>query len=168
MDRLFRIRVITFVWLLIPLGLLVAAPAWLRDVAHEAGPAHWGIAQWIGAWLMINGVGLMGWCVYLFNVVGQGTPVPWEAPQRFVLSGPYRFVRNPMALGALMLLAGQALAFQSRTGGMYTLIAGCAAWALIRCVEEPQLRRRYGQNYADYCREVPRWMPRLPERRKSN
>ena len=166
--QLFHIRLRTLVWLIFPLTFIVAVPAWLRHLAHEAGPAQWGIGQWVGLWLMANGVGLIGWCVYLFNAVGQGSPLPWSPPPRFVIGGPYRFVRNPMALGALMLLAGQALIFQSRTGSIYAVAIGCAAWAFIRFVEEPQLRHRFGQNYADYCRCVPRWIPRLPERRKSD
>ena len=161
--QLFHICLRTLAWLILPLTFIVAVPAWLRHVVHEAGPSPWGIAQWVGAWLIANGAGLMGWCVYLFVVAGQDTPVPWDPPKRFVLSGPYRFVRNPMALGALMLLAGQALIFESRTGWAYAVAVGCAVWAFIRFIEEPQLRHRFGQNYTDYCRRVPRWIPRLPK-----
>ena len=151
------------IWLTLPLLLFVGVPAWLRDWAQEPMPSRWGLWQWLGAWLIANGTGLLGWCVYLFLAVGQGTPVPWDPPKRFVLGGPYRMVRNPMVLGALTLLAGQALWCQSRTGWAYTVLMAGAVWAFVRFVEEPQLRRRYGQNYTDYCQRVPRWIPRLPK-----
>ena len=163
MDReQLRIRLRTLVWLALPLTVLLGVPAWLREWAREPGPARWGLWQWIGLWLMANGAGLAGWCVYLFIIVGEGTPVPWDPPKRFVLGGPYGVVRNPMMLGALTLLAGQVLLCQSRTGLVYTMLMAGAVWAFVRFVEEPQLAKRYGPPYADYCRQVPRWMPRVP------
>jgi protein-S-isoprenylcysteine O-methyltransferase Ste14 len=169
MDReLLRIRVRTLGWLALPLVVVVAVPAWLRGWAHEAVPARWGVWQWVGAWLIANGLGLGGWCVSLLMTQGRGAPIPWHPPQRLVAAGPYRGVRNPMMWGLVLILAGQAVLFESRRGLAYTAAVILLIVVWVRGVEEPQLRRRFGQAYAEYCRQVPRWVPRLPARRKSD
>jgi len=121
---------------------------------------HWGLWQWLGAWLIINGVGLAAWCVNLFNVEGRGTPLPLDPPKRFVVSGPYRYVRNPMMLGAFLILAGEAAVFASSVLFLYMAVIMVLAHLFVRFWEEPDLARRFGQAYLEYQRQVPRWIPR--------
>lgn len=96
----------------------------------------------------------------LFFTLGHGTLAPWDPPRRLVLRGPYQHVRNPMISGVVALLLGEALWFQSPAvllwAGVFLLINA----VYIPRLEEPGLARRFGADYAAYCRHVPRWLPR--------
>lgn len=165
MKELARIRVRTLGWfLLFPVMLIGVLPWWLHT--RFEGPLMWEgtVWQWLGAWLIVNGLGLAGWCVNLFNVEGRGTPVPFDPPTRFVASGPYRVVRNPMMLGMLLILGGETALYQSRAVGVFTLVLMAAAWAFVRFWEEPELERRFGDSYRAYQQQVPRWIPRRPRK----
>jgi len=159
-NQLAQIRMRTLGWLIFPATFLGVVPWWLHRWID--GPFVWRgtLGQWVGFWLILNGLGLVGWCVNLFNVEGRGTPVPWDPPRRFVARGPYRFVRNPMALGAFVTLAGEAALYQSWVVASYLGLAMALMAAFVRVVEEPGLRRRFGGSYLAYQRQVPRWIPR--------
>jgi protein-S-isoprenylcysteine O-methyltransferase Ste14 len=129
-----------------------------RD-GRNATPAAWEAIPVIAA-----GAALYGRCVWNFAVVGGGTPGPWDAPSRVVAAGPYRWVRNPIYIAALLIVAGEAWLFVS-----LPLLAYAAAMALffhlfVTRYEEPALHRRFGTTYAHYRRTVPRWIPRPPRR----
>lgn len=149
-------------WALLGPGLFVCAlplalHAWL------IGPMAWtaGWWQWLALWGMINGLGLAGWSAWLFVTEGQGTPLPMAPPTHFVLEGPYRFVRNPMAAGLLILLAGEALFCLSWIIGLYLVgLSALVGWYVAR-VEEPKLAQRFGPCYDAYRGKVPRWVPRF-------
>jgi protein-S-isoprenylcysteine O-methyltransferase Ste14 len=117
--------------------------------------------QVLGVMVVALGVGLALWCVLVFAVVGRGTPFPFDPPRRLVVRGPYRFVRNPMAIGVGSAIAGAALFYES-----WGLAAVVVAFFLIIHLfvvlyEEPTLRRTFGDEYAAYCDAVRRWWPRL-------
>jgi len=160
--RVIRLR--TLAWLILPVTVVVFIPWGLQWVARK--PFRWdgGFWPWIGVWLIANGVALAAWCVNLFNVQGQGTPLPLDPPKRFVLAGPYRYVRNPMMLGMMLILVGEALVMESRSVCLYALALALAAHLVVCCWEEPDLTRRFGQAYREYRKQVPRWIPRLPHR----
>ena len=114
-----------------------------------------------GGVLIAAGLSLMYRTVSLFASAGEGTLAPWDPTRKLVVRGPYRHVRNPMISGVLCILAGETLVFGS---------AGLAIWSLaffavnalwMPLVEEPGLERRFGDEYRDYKRAVPRWIPRL-------
>jgi len=160
MTELTTIRLRTLVWfLLFPLPFIGLIPWWLHR--QFEGPVGWTGHpwQWLGLWLILNGIGLAAWCVNLFNVKGQGTPVPLDPPTQFVASGPYRYVRNPMMLGMFLILGGEVALYQSRAVWIYTLVLVAAAYGFVRFWEEPDLERRFGETYRDYKRSVPRWIP---------
>jgi protein-S-isoprenylcysteine O-methyltransferase Ste14 len=122
--------------------------------------------------LSAAGLALVAWTVSLFFVVGRGTLAPWDPPQRLVLRGPYRYVRNPMITGVVVLVLGEAALW----GAVPVAVWAGAVWLLnaiyIPAFEEPQLAARFGADYAAYCAHVPRWLPRrtpwaLPEGEKS-
>jgi len=104
-----------------------------------------------------------------FALQGRGTPAPWAAPERLVARGSYRFTRNPMYVGVLALIVGQAFLL-----GRGILFAWAAvAWLIFHLFvvlhEEPGLRRQFGAEYEGYLRTVPRWLPtttRGPFRRR--
>lgn len=146
--------------LLLPIPLVGILPWWLHR--RLEGPlvfsGHWG--QWLGLWLILNGLGLAGWCVFLFITEGKGTPFPLDPPTQFVARGPYRFVRNPMVLGMFLVLVGQAALYRSATVLLYTVLASLVMHLFVCFVEEPDLARRFGSAYAAYRQQVPRWVPR--------
>ncbi len=99
--------------------------------------------------------------IRLFTAVGEGTIAPWEPPQRLVVRGVYRHVRNPMITGLCFVLLGEALLAAS-----LPLLGLFALGVIINVIyiplsEEPGLVRRFGDDYLAYKRNVPRWVPRL-------
>ncbi len=96
-----------------------------------------------------------------FALEGLGTPAPVAPTRRLVVGGVYRFVRNPMYLAVLGMIAGQALVFGSLGLLAYGLVVACAFVAFVRLYEEPTLRAEYGAEYDAYRAAVPGWIPRL-------
>lgn len=91
----------------------------------------------------------------------MGTPAPIDAPKMLVVNGLYRFVRNPMYLGVLCLIVSQSLISNCYLILFYlVLVAGCFH-LFIRLYEEPHLQSIFGGQYEEYCRRVPRWIPRF-------
>jgi protein-S-isoprenylcysteine O-methyltransferase Ste14 len=107
-----------------------------------------------------SGAALALACISTFVFVGRGTPAPFDPPRRLVVQGPYRFVRNPMYLGAGMALAGAAFFYQSIPllgyAGLFLLITH----VLVLVYEEPTLRRIFDGDYEAYCGRVGRWWPK--------
>ena len=101
------------------------------------------------------------WCVFTFASIGRGTPAPFDPPRRLVIQGPYRFVRNPMYIGAGLALASAALFYESLPLLVYAGLFLLATHLFVFGYEEPTLRRTFGQEYEAYCRQVRRWWPRI-------
>lgn len=115
----------------------------------------------LGAVLLVAGLVAVVGAFVRFVVEGLGTPAPFAAPDRLVVGGPYRRVRNPMYVAVLAAIFGQALLL-----GQPVLLAYAAAfWLLValfvRFYEEPELNRRFGAEYDAYRHAVPAWRPRL-------
>jgi protein-S-isoprenylcysteine O-methyltransferase Ste14 len=141
-------------------AVLVYVPRWILGPEGRAqlarGPARYGATALIGA-----GVLLMVWCWYEFATRGRGTPMPLDPPRRLVVAGPYRHVRNPMYIAALLFLLGQAVLY-----GALSLVWYAAAFAVVVHLfvvgyEERALSRQFGADYAAYRAAVGRWVPRL-------
>ena len=113
--------------------------------------------------LMILGGAIMLVCVFQFGWTGRGTPAPFDPPRRLVIRGPYRWVRNPMYVGMGLFLVGEALLLPSITRQMLWMVAICAVAVtlFVLAYEEPTLRRLFGDDYIEYCRNVRRWIPRI-------
>ena len=107
-------------------------------------------------------------CAGEFITRGRGTPAPFDAPRRFVAAGPYKFVRNPMYVGGLLLLAAVALYLHSISILLMAFALFLVAHAFVFFYEEPTLRRTFGATYEEYCRNVRRWLPRRPKSSPSN
>jgi protein-S-isoprenylcysteine O-methyltransferase Ste14 len=116
----------------------------------------------VGTLLMVLGGALVLTCAAWFVVVGRGTPAPFDAPRAFVPGGPYRWVRNPMYLGALVLLVGFGLWHRSPSMALLALPAFVLAHLFVVLYEEPTLRRRFGRPYDAYLTLVNRWVPKPP------
>jgi protein-S-isoprenylcysteine O-methyltransferase Ste14 len=130
-------------------------------IAQDVRFPDWGVAQF--AALVPLALGAAGYfrCLWEFGKAGRGTPAPIDPPQRLVVTGLYRYVRNPMYLGVLLIVAGWALFFQYSELVKYWLITALVLHGLVRIAEEPLLRRKFGDAYLEYCRSVNRWVPRL-------
>ena len=99
------------------------------------------------------------WCLWDFAAFGRGTPAPLDAPKRLVARGLYRYVRNPMYVGVLLVIAGWALLFRSPRVLGYGAAVALFFHLFVVAVEEPTLRGKFGRSYEQYCREVGRWVP---------
>jgi protein-S-isoprenylcysteine O-methyltransferase Ste14 len=117
----------------------------------------------LGLLPLLIGVGLYLWCAGAFTFVGKGTPAPIDAPIFLVRSGPYQWVRNPMYLGVLAIIVGQAILLPSVALVGYALVVWLIVHLFVVSVEEPSLRRHFGASYEAYLRAVPRWLPRPPQ-----
>lgn len=143
------------------LGLL----PWLAVTAESAaGVPRWGWAgrAWLGGLLFAAGsaAGLASaWCM---AVVGRGTPVPFDAAQRLVVAGPYRVVRNPMAVSAVAQTIGVAVALGSAATGVLAVGGGVLWNVAIRPSEERFLAEQFGQEYERYREALRCWVPRWP------
>jgi protein-S-isoprenylcysteine O-methyltransferase Ste14 len=91
----------------------------------------------------------------------DGTPVPVASPPRLVVTGFYRYVRNPIYVGFLAILTGQVLLFGSPGLLEYAAVALCIGAAAVHFYEQPTLTRKFGADYQEYRRAVPAWIPRL-------
>ncbi len=115
----------------------------------------------LSAVLLVLGLTLMVQTIRLFGRAGEGTLAPWDPTQKLVARGVYRHVRNPMITGVMSVLLGEAALFAS-----VPLLGWFLAFTLVNVIyiplsEEPGLERRFGADYAEYRRHVPRWIPRV-------
>ena len=139
--------------------VLVFIPDQILRAGGIARPTDIGLWHWMGLALVVLGGALAIWCILTFALVGKGTPAPFDPPRQLVAAGPYRWVRNPMYIGAGTALCGAALFYQSAA-----LVAFAAGFLIVTHLfvvfyEEPTLERTFGARYADYRNAVPRWMP---------
>jgi len=102
-------------------------------------------------------------CIWDFGWTGHGTPAPIAPPQKLVVVGFYHHVRNPMYVGFLVGWTGLWIVFgrANRAALTVALVAVVAVATFVRLYEEPTLRRMFGAEYETYCKNVPRWLPRI-------
>ena len=110
---------------------------------------------------MVAGLVLLLWCVRDFYVRGKGTLAPWDPPQNLVVVGLYRYMRNPMYVGVLTLVGGWVLTVGSFLVALYAVVLAIAFHIRVVVNEEPWLRSQFGDDWARYSANVPRWVPRL-------
>src|SRR5499426_2844611 len=136
------------VW--VPWSILTRHGGTATPVAWEAVP------------VIAAGAALYLWCVWNFASVGNGAPGLWDAPRRVVAAGPYRWVRNPIYIAALLVVLGEAWLFMSLPVLAYAGAMAVFFHLFVTGHEEPALSRRFGTAYLDYLRTVPRWIPHPP------
>lgn len=137
----------------------ILVPAFLLTLDGYRFDANW--SRWLGLLPLAIGVALVVWCDVGFVVQGRGTPAPFDPPHRLVTGHLYSRVRNPIFLGATLVLIGEAVLFESFFILGYTGLMWLAWHVVVVAYEEPGLRRRFGAAYDHYADLTPRWIPRL-------
>lgn len=153
-------RAITYAALFIGL-VLIYVPVSILSWSGIDRPAAIEVQQVAGMMIATAGAAIALWCIFTFASFGRGTPAPFDPPRRLVIQGPYRFVRNPMYIGAGLALAGASFFYESLSLWGYTGIFILICHLFVVLYEEPMLRRTFGQEYELYCHQVRRWLPSL-------
>ena len=111
--------------------------------------------------LWVAGTAILIWCFWDFVQKGKGTPAPIAPPKELVVSGLYKYVRNPMYVGVLLVITGHFLWFGFWNLLIYAALVFLAFNSFVIFYEEPNLKQRFGAAYESYRQRVPRWIPRF-------
>ena len=158
LTSLFGLGIVTFLTLCVP-----------RDILHmrpfpKFPPSFENVSTFslLGFVPIIVGASIVLWCYWQFVFHGRGTPVHFKMPKRLIVKGLYRYVRNPMLIGVILIWAGEIVFYQSWVLLLVLILVHFVViYPLVLMVEEPMLEAKFGDSYRDYCENVPRWIPRL-------
>ncbi len=146
-------------------GLFTASFVVLGLLLDQLLPLSWPlppmISRIIAMTLVTVGIAITAWSVLHF-LKAKGTPVPFNPPAALVVTGPYRYARNPMVTGVFLMLFGLGFAFRS----LSLVLAGTPLYILINVwelknIEEPELEKRLGEDYVSYRNKTPMFVPRF-------
>jgi protein-S-isoprenylcysteine O-methyltransferase Ste14 len=151
----------TLIFTIIVPGAIAALIPYLLLSRNPAPFAHIGPFQLLGLIPMAIGLAIYLRCAWDFASMGKGTPAPIDPPKRLVAHGLYRFVRNPMYVGVLLALLGEAWLFRSSALLIYAAIVFTWEHLFVVFYEEPALKRKFGESYSDYLARTRRWIPRF-------
>jgi protein-S-isoprenylcysteine O-methyltransferase Ste14 len=141
----------------LPALVLIVVPRWIEpDLSIKHIPVFV-----VGAACMTAGLCVMVLTISMFIKIGRGTLAPWSPTRKLVIAGLYAHVRNPMIMGVCVVLIGEAIAFES-----VNILLWSGLFIVINTIyfivyEEPNLVRRFGDEYIEYRKNVPRWVPRV-------
>src|SRR5262245_14927114 len=149
----------------LPFSAAVLVPLWIVrrygvTISFAVVWAGW-VSRALGLGFLAVGLVLFVASVRRFAVEGRGTLAPWDPPRELVIRGPYRYVRNPMISGVVFVLFGEALVLVSKPHALWATAFLAVNLVYIPLIEEPQLEARFGAAYREYCKHVPRIVPRL-------
>jgi protein-S-isoprenylcysteine O-methyltransferase Ste14 len=151
--------------LILPFTVAVVIPVWIarnNNVSLAIGRSPTEILAGVAGFaLLIVGLLLFFSSLRRFATEGEGTLAPWDPPKKLVVRGPYRFVRNPMISGVVLVLFAESLLLRSMPHASWALTFLAINTIYIPLLEEPMLHARFGENYENYRQHVPRLVPRL-------
>jgi len=124
--------------------------------------------RYFGVVPIVCGAIIYFWCSFCFIFIGKGSPIHAMPPKKLVVSGLFRFVRNPMYIGGFPILLGEVILFQSQDLLAYFLLMFGIFNLHVLAFEEPRLSKRFGESYKHYRAGVRRWIPRLTPYRENN
>lgn len=110
--------------------------------------------------LLVPGIAVLLWCVREFYHSGKGTLAPWTPPKHLVISGLYRFSRNPMYIGVVLILWGWAVGYKSSGLVVYAIVMMILFHLRVVLYEEPWLAQAHGAQWHAYRAHVRRWIGR--------
>lgn len=141
--------------ILVPGTVTILIPRWLlSETLTPNNPL-----RYFGLIPLALGVVIYLWCAWDFATFGRGTPVVFDPPKKLVARGLYRFVRNPMYIGILSILFGEAVLFFSSSLAGYAIVVGAIFHTFVVLYEEPALQKQFGESYRSYFAQTPRWLP---------
>jgi protein-S-isoprenylcysteine O-methyltransferase Ste14 len=142
------------------IGLFVVLPAFVLPRLDARLPLIMpDLLRYPGLLILLAGAALSYTSFWFFITKGRGTAFPTEPPKEMIIRGPYCYVRNPMYVGNLAIIFGEALLFRSPMLLLYAIAMCFVTHLYVTRSEEPVLKRRYGEPYLNYVRTTPRWLP---------
>ncbi len=143
--------------LILPITVLILVPAWIeKDISIKNIPIFA-----VGILVVLLGIAILSVTIYSFITIGKGTLAPWFPTGKLVISGLHSYIRNPMIIGVLVVLAGESIAFLSFKILIWMFLFFLINNLYFLLYEEPSLEKRFGNDYLDYKKKVPRWIPKL-------
>jgi protein-S-isoprenylcysteine O-methyltransferase Ste14 len=136
-------------------------PLLLVHLSGDSTHVSLGALRYAGMGIMLGAAVVYTRCAIELGGRGQGVPAPIEPTRFMVRSGLYRYVRNPMYLSGSLFLYGQAVALEQGVLFAYAVAVSVLQHLGVVLLEEPALRKRFGESYRRYCQDVPRWLPRI-------
>ncbi|MBI1765814.1 MAG: isoprenylcysteine carboxylmethyltransferase family protein [Acidobacteria bacterium] len=146
--------------LLVPCTVTIWIPARLLAAEQLRSGGQFGVLRAGGLLLMCLGAAIYLQCAWDFTFTGKGTPAPIDPPKELVARGLYRYTRNPMYVGVLSVLLGEAWWWAAKELLAYAALVALLFYCFVILYEEPVLRRQFGAAYEKYCQTVPRWLGR--------
>jgi protein-S-isoprenylcysteine O-methyltransferase Ste14 len=143
----------------LPLSLLLFSEGFLT--------VEIGSYRFLGLFPIVLGAVIALWTTLSLALVGKGTPAPFDPSKKLVTEGLFKYVRNPMYLGAVIVMVGEAVLTQSLVVLLLAVVMWMFFHVFVVYYEEPDLGKRFGQAYEEYIRTGPRWFPRIPKKRAS-
>lgn len=120
--------------------------------------------NWLGLLVMLPALYILIWTFWLFATKGKGTPIPFEATQKLIIVGPYRYMRNPMVISVTFVMGGLAIILGTYILFVVFILLFVQMYLYTVRIEEPEMEARFGQEYEKYKSIVPRWFPRWKRR----
>lgn len=145
--------------ILAPCTLTLLVPYTLLSSRRELMPPQWGVANYAGSVLAATGVAIYLWCAWDFIKKGRGTPAPYDPPKELVVSGLYRYTRNPIYVGVTGIVVGEAVFFKAVALLVYAGVLLVGFHLRVVYYEEPTLKRLFGDSWERYKARVHRWLP---------
>ena len=150
------------VFLVIAPGIVAGlVPWWISRWRFEPSLLGFWPVRIVGALLICAGIPMLLDSFKRFALEGLGTPAPVFPTRHLVVHGLYRYVRNPIYVAVASLILGQGLLFGNSGTLEYGALVGLGFHLFVLAYEEPTLRAAYGEEYKEFCANVPRWIPRL-------
>ncbi len=115
----------------------------------------------LGLMLLMFGLFLAIWAMYLFHKIGKGTLAPWAQTKNLVIEGPYKYVRNPMIIGVLSILLSEVLILNTIWLFYWFVLFFVINSVYFKLYEEKQLEKAFGSNYLKYKKDIPMWLPKI-------
>ncbi len=142
--------------LILPITVLIIVPLLIeRHIVLASG-----LPLLLGLVLLALGLFIMAQTILTFIRIGRGTLAPWSPTRKLIVGGMYAYVRNPMILGVIIVLLGESLAISSWSIFAWAILVFVINTVYFIFSEEPGLQKRFGEEYMEYKRNVPRWIPR--------
>lgn len=152
-TRLRIVRTLLFT-ALSPVTLTILLPWWILGRSHP----RWDAPGCLGAIAIFGGACICIRCAADFIRKGLGTPAPYAPPQKLVDQGLYALTRNPMYVGVVTVILGEAMLFDSWRVVVYGVVVATGFHLRVKVYEEPLLRKTFGDEYVRYCGRAPRWL----------